>query len=408
MTIKKANIEVVAIGDEILTGTTVNTNAAFIGKELLNNGFIVKRQQVLPDNADELKEGLKNALAHSDVVLCTGGLGPTVDDNTRHIAASLFGADFYFDEHVFEELTKRYGEKFPTLKNQATIPEKAIKLSNPVGTALGFIFEKDGKCLVLMPGIPLEMEVMLKDHVIAYLKKNYESTFYKDDIFLFSLLEAQVDTHLRELTKEFPHVQFGIYPSLGFLNVHLKGDTEDAKSEIKLAKEKLKALFSKNIYESPTGKIEDAIQNLMIQKNYTLSLAESITGGSLAVHLTSLAGSSKYFLGSVVAYSNDLKIKILGVDPQLIKEKGAVSPEVAIALVSGVKKLTGSDFALAVTGIAGPDGGTPEKPVGTVWGAIAVPGKEPYAFKIGFRGSRKMITDWSVNALLSELYKNLI
>jgi nicotinamide-nucleotide amidase len=407
MTKKKLSIEVIAIGDEILKGTTINTNAAFIGKELLAKGYLVTTQQVLSDTHENMLQGLKIALERSQIILCTGGLGPTLDDNTRDIAASLFDSKMHFDEEVYKELITRYGDKFPTLKNQATIPDKAIKIPNPVGTALGFIFEKDNSCLALMPGVPVEMEPMLKNHVIPYLTQRYKSEFYKEDVYLFNMIEGPVDKTLRELEKEFPLVQFGIYPSLGFLTVHLKGDSKQAEEQIKKAKEKLKSIYSENIFESPTGKIEDAIQALMIQKKYTLSLAESCTGGSLASVLTSVPGASKYFLGCVVAYSNALKEQILGVSTALLKEKGAVSPEVAEAMAEGVRKLTGSSYALAVTGVAGPDGGSPEKPLGTVWGAIASPDKKTYSFKIGMRGTRKMIIERSVNALLSELYKNI-
>ena len=400
-------IEIIAIGNEILSGATVNSNASYISLRLFQEGFDVKRHTVLPDELHPLKEGLKEALKRSPIVVTTGGLGPTCDDVTRAIAAELFDSSFRFDESLAADLRERYGSHFPTIEDQATVPVKAKILKNPFGTAPGFIFQNEASTLILLPGVPLEMQAMLESEVLPFIKQRKgENQVYREVLHFFHLFESQVDPDLRHLKKEFPKIEFGIYPSNGILTVHLTTharNEEEAQAILLPPLELLKHKFEKHLFASTTGKIEEAVHALLIAKQLTLSTAESCTGGSIAARLTRYPGASEYFLGGMVTYSSAFKANLLNVSQASLEQYGAVSEEVARQLAAHIKEKTGSDYALAVTGIAGPTGGTPEKPVGTVYCAIAGPGQIK-TWKLALHGSREMIIERAGNEALGELY----
>ena len=391
-------IEIVTIGTEVVRGFTVNTNVAYISQELLKAGFVVSRHTTLPDEATALREGLQDALERSDLVITTGGLGPTQDDITRNIAAKLFDSDFHYDEEVAEDLKRRFSEKLPTLKDQATVPSKAEVMKNPVGTAPGFII----KNLIMLPGVPNEMKSMFTKQVLPYINSHFpsEKPAHCKVLNLVKVFEFQVDPFLRELNQKYPDVEFGIYPALGLLSIRLSTDKTLEKPYQELVQK-----YAPYMYESPSGKIEEAIQLLFIKNGWTLSVAESCTGGSIAAQLTRIPGASDYFLGSLVVYSNELKTQLLNVPADLIKEKGAVSEECVNAMVSGLLQTTVSDFGIAVSGIAGPAGGTPERPVGTIWAAIVKKGNTIRSWKMQLKGNRDTIIDYSVNAVLGELLR---
>jgi len=404
--------ELVVIGNEVLTGFTVNTNAAFIGQQLMKAGYLLTQQTVVPDHADLLSEVLSQALERSDLVITTGGLGATIDDITRQVAAKLFGSDFTYDETVADDIARRYKKYLSimqdTLKDQATVPSKAKVLLNPVGSAPGFIFQEDNKTLVMLPGVPNEMKPMLTEQVIPFMLEAFPLSVrsYRKTLHLFELPELSVDPLLRELDEKYPEVNFAIYPALGTLTLHLTTEAESEEKAMRILDEpycEIETRFATNCFHSESGILEEAVHHMFIENQWTLSVAESCTGGSVSSRLTQLPGASEYFLGSVVSYANDVKTKILGVPEQLIQEKGAVSQEVVEKMVEGVIRITGSDFAVAVSGIAGPSGGTPEKPVGTVWCAVCRKGETPHTWKISARGTREMIIFRSVNSLFSNL-----
>ncbi len=405
---KKVEVELIVIGTEVLLGNTLNTNHAFIASKLQDVGFELRKQVTIADDEKTILDCLKDALLTSDVVITTGGLGPTIDDITKKTAALVFASDFYLDTRVEKDLIIRYGESLPTLKNQATIPKKAQALINPVGTAPGLIFRKGKKALILLPGVPAEMKPMLLDQVIPFLEKEFKQKVkpYRKKISLFDLPEFSVDPLLVTLRKKYKNVDFGIYPTLGTLDVQLTVFDIDQRKAFKKLAAPLRAIkkkFKDNIFEASSGLLEEAVQKLFIKKGWTLAVAESCTGGEVSARLTKLPGASNYFIGGVVSYSNSMKKEMLGVDKKLIARKGAVSSEVALAMVKGVLKKTKSDFAIAVSGIAGPNGGSREKPVGTVWMAVCQKGKKPLSWKGQFQGTREMIITFSVNALLGKL-----
>lgn len=402
------NIEVVSIGNEILRGTTVNTNAAEIGQALFKEGYRVSRQTSLPDDPKLLKKGLKEALERSQLVITTGGLGPTCDDLTRRAAAELFDSELHYDAIIAEDLKRRYGDLLISLEDQATVPTKAVLFNNPVGTAAGLVFHTVQNTLILMPGIPREMRVMLAEQLIPYLKSHFPQPqkFFSRVLHFFQLSESSVDPLLRELQQRYPSIEFGIYPAHGTLSIYatvLSNDDIAGERELAPAMEAISTRFAENIFESPSGAIEEAVQKLFIKNGWTLSTAESCTGGSVAAHLTRIPGASNYFLGSIVSYSNQLKQSLLGVPEELLKSKGAVSEEVAVAMARGALEVMQSEFSLAVSGIAGPTGGTAEKPVGTIWAVIVQKGRAPCAWRFQAKGSREMTIAWSVNAVLGKL-----
>lgn len=401
------NIEIVAIGNEILSGFIVNSNASYISQELLKAGYPVSHHCVLPDDPKALRKGLKEAMQRSRLVITTGGLGPTCDDITRSAAAELFDSGFHYDEQLGAELKQRYPNCLETLENQATVPTKAKMLKNNAGTAPGLIFTSENSTLILLPGIPAEMKAMLPQ-VIAYLQEYFPSSLqrYCKRLNLFNVTESSADPILRKLQKEFPAIDFGIYPSQGILGIHLTVTAQDLAAATKQLDPAYRAIaseFAGLLFESPSRKIEEALHQRFIEKKLTLSAAESCTGGSFSARLTQLPGASRYFLGSVVSYSNTMKSLWLGVSENLLREKGAVSAEVVTQMLKGILGQTGSDYGVAVSGIAGPEGGTAEKPVGTIWCAVGKRGEEPHVWKIQAYGTREMVIERSVNALIAEL-----
>ncbi|MGD0664924.1 MAG: nicotinamide-nucleotide amidohydrolase family protein [Rhabdochlamydiaceae bacterium] len=358
------SIEIVAVGSELLRGMIVNTNAAFLGRRLDEEGWTALRQTTLPDERSELCKGLKECLDRSSIVISTGGVGPTLDDITPQCAATLFSS-----------------------------PGKPLK--NRIGSASGVYFKEGKRMLFLLPGVPQEMEVMFDEEVLPMLppqKKGHRVSLH------FSMLrENDVDPFLREM--EF---ESGIYPSWGTLTVVLRGDDLAA---LERGKEKLKKQFHEHYYESPSGKLEEAIQEWMIRHKKTVACAESCTGGMISFQLTQIPGASNYFLGSLVTYSNHLKEKLLHVSPGTLKSEGAVSRETVHEMWKGVLQATGADFGVAVSGIAGPSGGTPDKPVGTVFYALGFKGSEPEIGTFHFKGPRSLVILRTTRRLLALIWE---
>lgn len=401
-------IEIVAIGTEVVTGTTVNSNAAFISHKLLEAGYRVSRHSVLHDDPTTLKEDLTTILNRSDLVITTGGLGPTHDDITREVLADLFNSEFSFDETVASDLSKRY-TNLTSLNDQATVPSKAKVLINPLGTAPGFIFEQDHKSLICLPGVPAEMKAMFEKYVLAYLKERFNAQIntYRTEFNLLETSESEVDPFLRESKKQNPEVEFGIYPRYGTVSVHLwiqSNDKNEALRKLNAASEVIKSNFGARFFESASGSIEEAIHLLFNEKNWKLSVAESCTGGTIAARLTRLPGASNYFQGSVVAYSNSWKENFLNVPTKLLTQHGAVSEEVVKAMAKGLLEKSESDFVVAISGVAGPTGGTLEKPVGTIWIAVGEKSGEIHAWKLHRRGNRDIIIESAATISLGKLY----
>lgn len=403
------NVEIITIGSELLCGMIVNTNAAFLGRELTKAGFNVVRQTSLHDAPGQLKAGLKEALQRSPIVISTGGLGSTCDDLTKRTAADIFDSGFHFDQSIADELERRYGKQLKSIQDQANIPDKAQIIPNEMGTAPGFIFNANGSMLILLPGVPHELRGMLSNWVLPFLINTFPSAHsrFSRQIHLFGIPESDIDPHLRHLKNLFPQVEMGIYPFTGTVTAHFHLASNNEKTALDILEscvQTIKNNFSGHLFESASGKMEEAIQNLLIQKKMTLAVAESCTGGSIAAKLTRIPGASKYFLGGLVPYSNQMKTHLLNIPEDMLEKHGAVSPEVVAKMSMEALSLANSDWSLAVSGIAGPDGGTPEKPVGTVWAAILQKNHEPFVWNMLLRGSREVIIEKTVNITLGQLY----
>lgn len=400
-------IEVVAIGNEILRGAVVNTNATFISRELAKAGWLTCRHTVLPDDLASLKQALKEALNRSTIVIATGGLGPTVDDLSRLAAADIFSSELIYDERVGSDLKKRFGPDLQSLEDQAKIPKGAIALLNPVGTAPAIILQRHGNILILLPGVPVEMEAIFKEKLLPFLRAHlpFAKSCYTKEIHIALQTESSIDPILRDIRDRHPEVEIGIYPSYGTVSVYLKGEDADLLAKLK---EKITQTFDTFVFEAPDGKIEEAVHLAMIVMGKTLALAESCTGGAIAARLTALPGASDYFLGSLVTYSNEWKAKFLALKERTLHDKGAVSKDTVLGMLEGLFENTGADVALAVSGVAGPSGGTAAVPVGTIWAAFGERGKPCDAVTFRILGNRQKIIQVTSSRLLAALWRKMI
>jgi nicotinamide-nucleotide amidase len=396
------NATIVCIGDEVLSGKVVNTNASYLSKKISEVGFYVKEHLVISDYDEDAEKIFIDLSKTNDLVIVTGGLGPTVDDLTRPLIAKLVGTTLHFDEALYQTLCHRYKEN-EYHKIQATVPLGIEKIDNFTGTACGFHFVKNKCHFLSLPGVPSELYDMFEKtclpQILKYfpmLKKPYEVILH-----FFDLIEVELDPSLIEFKKKYPDLTLGIYPSYGQIKVVISSND---MQEVHWAKQELQKRFSSNLFESDVGRIDDAVFRILEKKKKTLSIAESITGGNIAAKLVSNPGVSCCFLGSLVTYSNELKKELLGVDAKLLQDFGAVSSQVAEAMCKGVLKKTGSDFALATTGIAGPSGGE-HKPVGTVFVAIGSKERRIDVRKFEFSGNRSIIIEKASNYALCALYK---
>ncbi len=408
------NIEIINIGDELLIGQVVNTNASFMAKELNKVGFNVNRITTIADDSLEIETSVKKALENADSVIITGGLGPTKDDITKYTLAKIFDSQMIESQEVLANIKtifdRRGFELTPTNRLQALVPEKCRVIENLVGTAAGMCFEKDNKLTFSMPGVPFEMKEMLIKHIIPILQSHYKP----DAIFHKTIITQGVgESFLSDMIEEFElalpkYIKLAYLPSANMLRLRLsaRGENEkEVKAELDHQIDKLMPLIKDCFLGFNEGDLSHVLADMLIKEGKTVSLAESCTGGNIARKITINAGSSQYFKGSVTAYANDIKVSVLGVDEKAILEHGAVSEEVAKQMALGAIKIMNSDYSIATTGVAGPDGGTDEKPVGTVWVAVANNKGECIATQHNFYSSRDNFIDRTTNEGFSKLIR---
>lgn len=403
-------IEIVSIGAELLTGQTVNTNASVIAKALLKHGYGVSHVTAVPDHHNPMKAAIEEAMNRASVVITTGGLGPTGDDITRSTLAEIFESQLVHDAEVAADLEKRYGKELETLSDQATVIQGAQVIPNAIGTAPGFILKKEEKTVIVLPGVPVQMQEMLEKSVIPYLQETHKRHLFQHAVYLFLMSEQHVDPLLRSLEEKHPDVEFGICPSYGTLSIYLRAHAssqDEAEEKFAPILFELREKFRHRIFSEKYHDIEYAVHEQFIARGLTLACAESCTGGRIASRLTKISGCSDYFLGSLVTYSNHMKTSVLAVKPDTLQEHGAVSRETVIEMVKGTLSVSGADYALSVSGIAGPTGGTDEKPVGTVWGAIAHKKGDVFTGLLPLKGTRKRATliEYSATYLLAHLWR---
>ena len=400
--------EIITIGDEILIGQVVDTNSAWIASKLNEAGIRVKQITSVSDDKSHILEGLKSASKRAQVILITGGLGPTKDDITKITLAEFFRVGFKRDEATLANVARifeRYNR--PLLEaniRQADVPENCTVLLNKNGTAPGMWFNSEGIIYVSMPGVPFEMKYLIEEEVLPRLRKELllDSIVHRT-ILTAGLGESFLAERISSIEDSLPaHIKLAYLPSLGQVRLRLSaygGNEASLKAEIQTYLEKIVNELDAFVVTTEDIPLEKAILDFMEEKGLTLSVAESCTGGFLSHLLTKHAGSSAVFLGGGVTYSNELKIKILDVSADALNEYGAVSEEVVKEMACGSINKFNSNYSVAISGIAGPGGGTKEKPVGTVW--IAVAGKKRVITKKFLFGSRRLqnIERAAVNAL---------
>ncbi len=402
-------VEVVTIGSALLTGTVSNSNATFLCNQLTQLGYVVTGCHTVPNTKNELRYALDRVLRERPLVIATGALGPGAGDITKDVVAQIFDSGFRFDDGIAAGLRERYGDDLSILQNEATVPSKATIFPNDIGTAPALVFEALTVTLILLPGSPTEMEAIFTKSVRPYLQKRIETEHrvLRRTVLLPGVRAREVEGVLEELREVNPALRYDIQSMPAILRVTLRTDVADTQSADELLAEASTVLayrYADNIVDTGDSSIEQAIHRLFISRELTLSVAESCSGGAFAARLTSRPGASSYFRGGVVSYANSVKCNVLSVGDSTLESFGAVSAEVAEQMASGVLNLTGSDYSVAVTGIAGPDGGTPDKPVGTVWLAIAARSGWVTSWMIRGHGSRDRVIEASINAALSRLW----
>lgn len=373
------SVEIITIGDEILIGQTVDTNSAWMGNELNLMGIRINRITSVSDNKGEIISSLDEALSRAEVVLMTGGLGPTSDDITKDTLAGFFDGKLVLDNEVLENVTERLRRRNLQMnennRRQAMVPDNCKVLKNLTGTAPGMLFEKSGKIVISMPGVPHEMKHIMKEHVLPLLAGRLPGgVIIHKNIMTYGVAEAMLAERLETFENELPgEIRLAYLPAYGVIKLRLTAAGNDEKKireSVKDQVEKLYKVIPDVIYGEDEVMLEEVVGKLLNDNNLTVSTAESCTGGKIASLITSVPGSSGWFRGSVVAYDNSIKTGVLGVSKETLRLYGAVSAETAGEMARGARRLMGTDYAVAVTGIAGPTGGTADKPVGTVWMAI--------------------------------------
>lgn len=369
-------VEIIAVGTEILLGNIVNTNAAFLAEECASIGLSCYYQSVVGDNEQRLSETLKNAMGRAEVILLSGGLGPTKDDLTKETVAKVCDRKLVMDDHTRERIEAYFdkkGKKKPTDNNwkQAMVPEDAMVLDNENGTAPGIILETGENTIVLLPGPPGELKPMFLAQVKPYLQQKSDNVIVSQTVKICGIGESQAETMIADLIEDQTNPTLAPYAKTGEVHLRVTASAEDEKKAQKLIKpmvKQLKERFGQNVYSTDADTtLEKAVVDLLVANDLTISTAESCTGGLLAGRLINVPGVSEVFKRGVITYSNKAKRKMIGVKKVTLDRFGAVSEQVAGEMAKGTAALTKADVTVAITGLAGPDGGTQEKPVGLVY-----------------------------------------
>jgi nicotinamide-nucleotide amidase len=406
-------VSIISIGDELLIGQVVNTNASWMSQLLVSNGMNVDKVYTISDKRADIEETLSLSLKGSDAVIITGGLGPTKDDVTKKTLCDFFNSELVEDSATFEVISDIFAKRgYPmtdTNRQQALVPKCSKVLLNKRGTAPGMWFEVGAKVVVSLPGVPFEMQYLMNEEVVPRMLEHFmvEHIIHKNLLFQ-GIGESFLSDRIENWELALPqNIKLAYLPKAGLLRLRLTAIGAD--KEVLMAKidELVKELYSmvgEYILGEDMENLAEVLAYKMKTEGKTLAVAESCSGGAIASSITQKAGASKYFKGGVVAYSNAVKENVLGVKSSTLAEHGAVSEETATEMVRGVLKLMDADYAIATTGIAGPGGGTPEKPVGTVW--IAVASKdEVFAQKMTFGDDRLRVIERTANQAFANMLK---
>ena len=402
-------ISVICTGDELLKGATANTNLRFMGETLLANGLIPKFSMEVRDGMQAIADALEYAFSKTDTVIVSGGLGPTSDDMTKEAAAAFFHLPLVQDDRTHLALMKKWrayqdaGKDTPSrFLNQSMIPEGAEVIPNKNGTAPGILLETDGKTLILLPGPPLELEPMFEKQVIPLLQERRKKKIHSGVLYVAGVPESEVEE--RMLPFITPKLSVAYCASPGVVKLFLSSpDDQFLREKLTAVKQEFRA----DLLQGKCSALEEEIVKLLEQDGLTLATAESCTGGLISERITDVPGSSAVFLGSVVSYANEIKEKLLHVSGETLENMGAVSAETCEEMLNGAAEQTGADIVIAVTGIAGPGGGSLEKPVGLVYTGIRIDG-ENFVEENHFSGNRRQVRERTAAKVLNELRRKLL
>jgi nicotinamide-nucleotide amidase len=374
--------EIITIGDEILIGQIVDTNSAWIAQQLNQIGVKVKQISSVSDNKEHILKALSEAEERASLILITGGLGPTKDDITKHTLCEYFNTQLVFNQEVYNNLEKIFSLRGKTVsetnRHQAEVPSNCIAIENKLGTAAGMWFEKNGKVFISMPGVPYEMKGMMENVLLDKIKSHFTTpTIIHRTILTQGIGESYLADMITEWEEALPNnMKLAYLPSLSMVRLRISASGESKvvlEEEVNKQAASLQSIIQEHIFGFETDTLEGVIGKLLLEKKQSLATAESCTGGYIAHLITKVAGCSEYYKGSVIAYSNEIKTSELNVSTADLQQYGAVSREVVEQMAKGVKEKFNTDYAIATSGIAGPTGGSIEKPIGTVWIAIATP-----------------------------------
>jgi len=406
---------IVTIGNELLQGFVVDTNAAWLGRELMALGVEVVQRLSVGDKEEAIDGAIQHGLSVADLVIATGGLGPTSDDVTKPVVAKLFGARLERDERILKDIEERFrarGIKMPAInRDQALVPKPGSAFRNPMGTAPGLAFEKGNKVCVLLPGVPWEMKALFEQDVKAFIQRRSKGRcILTRTLRTTGIPESSLAEKTAGLTKKWPKGSLAYLPSTAGVDLRVKLEGKGRKEgerHLKAMAYPLAQVVRPYLYGKDEETLAQVLGRLLRKKHKTVAVAESCTGGLIGDRLTNVPGSSDYFLGGAVVYSNLLKHRLLGVSSLILRTKGAVSEECAQQMAKGVRDLCGADYGLATTGIAGPGGGTREKPVGLVYLALS-DGKTTDVERHRFLNSRREIKERTAQAALDLLRKKML
>ena len=411
-----SSVEIVTIGTELLLGHTVDTNSAYIARNLADAGIDVYAKHSVGDNPERLEQMLRAALDRADGVITTGGLGPTVDDLTKEAVAAATDTHLELHEASLRAIEARFAMMGRTMsdnnRRQAMLPVPGIVLENPHGTAPGFIAQRaDGKFVAGMPGVPREMYAMLGEKLLPWLKERFgvQQTIVTRTLHTIGIPESELDRRIEDLFRTLENPKIAVLAHGGRCDVKIMAKAqshEAARLLIAPVEERVRERIGFGIFGVDDETIESSIVDALSRRGQTIATAESCTGGSIADALVRVPGVSAVFRGGVIAYSNDVKHNLLDVPEETLSAHGAVSVETAIAMARGARRRLDADIAIATTGIAGPSGGTPDKPVGLVWFALVADG-EPRTYRATFPGNRSDIRARATMAGLSAIWRYL-
>ncbi len=373
------NVELISIGDELLIGQTINTNASWIGSELALRGAKVSHCAVIEDKKDVIVNALDLALNRADVVIITGGLGPTKDDITKHTLTEYFNTSLEINQevlaHVKDFFKRRKREMLEVNIQQAALPKSAKILRNDIGTASGMLFEIDNKTVISLPGVPYEMKHILSTSGFDFLVNKYKvSNLFHRTIHLQGIGESYLADEISDIEIDLENngIKLAYLPSPGLVRLRFTSEpTNEKKNIIDQAISQINQLLPKNVFGEGEINLSQVVGEILKNQNATVGTVESCTGGEISKEFVNISGSSNYYNGSLISYSNELKINLVGVDTTLIEKHGAVSEQVVTQMAQNGRKLLNVDYCISTSGVAGPTGGTEEKPVGTVWICVA-------------------------------------